>query len=71
MLVKMLLTFGAEVNPLDNHTQTPLDLAIARELSNIVAILVSVGGKTGDAILESKDGIIPVRTLEPFEQVGV
>jgi hypothetical protein len=66
-LVKMLLIFGAEVNPLNNHCQTPLDLAISRESCNTVAMLISVDGKTGNALLSEEDGRAPaIRKLEPF-----
>ena len=70
-MVKVLLTFGAEVNPLNNLCQTPLDFAISRESCNLVAILVSVGGKTGDAVLKEDDGgpdVVP--QLEPFDPVS-
>ena len=65
----MLLIFGAEVNPINNHCQTPLDIAISGEMCNIVAMLISVGGKTGDALLNEEDGQDSVRQLEPFHQV--
>jgi calcium-independent phospholipase A2 len=67
-LVKMLLIFGAEVNPLNNHCQTPLDLAISRESCNTVAMLISVDGKTGDALLSEEDGPATIWKLEPFNQ---
>jgi hypothetical protein len=67
----MLLIFGAEVNPLNNHCQTPLDLAISRESCNTVAMLISVDGKTGNALLSEEDGRAPaIRKLEPFNPVG-
>ena len=65
----MLLIFGAEVNPLNNHCQTPLDLAISRESCNIVAILISVGGKASDAVLSKEEEQDAVRQLEPFNPV--
>lgn len=65
----MLLIFGAEVNPLNNQCQTPLDLAISRETCNIVAILISVGGKASDALLSKEEGQEAVRQLEPFNPV--
>ena len=69
MLVKMLLIFGAEVNPLNNNCLTPLDIAISRESCSLVPILVSVGGKTADAVL--KEGAEGVHfQLEPFDPVG-
>ena len=66
----MLLIFGAEVNPLNNHCQTPLDLAISIESCNTVAMLISVDGKTGDALLSEEDGPATIWKLEPFNQVG-
>lgn len=70
MLVKALLTFGADVNPLNQVLQTPLDIAIDKRSCNIVAILVSVGGKTGDKVIVEDDGEATVHhTLEPFDVV--
>ena len=68
--MKTLLTFGADVNPLNQVSQTPLDIAIDKRSSNIVAILVSVGGKTGDTVLEEDDRSASLQTpLEPFDTV--
>ena len=68
--MKTLLTFGADVNPLNQVSQTPLDIAIDKRSCNIVTILVSVGGKTGDKVLEDNDGAAAVQsTLEPFDMV--
>lgn len=69
MLVKTLLTFGADVNPLNNFCQTPLDIAISKQCRNIVTILVSVCGKTGDTVLKEGDQSSSLRTLEPFDTV--
>ena len=69
MLVKTLLTFGANINPLNDRLETPLDMAISRQICGIVAILVSVGGKTGDNVLKEEDGTVLQRRLEPFDMV--
>ena len=67
--MKMLLIFGAEVNPLNTHCLTPLDLAIASESCSLIPILVSVGGKTSDAILKEGADVVQVQ-LEPFDPVS-
>ena len=70
MLVKTLLTFGADVNPLNQVSQTPLDIAIDKQSSNVVAILVSVGGTTGDKVLEENERPAAAQNmLEPFDTV--
>ena len=69
LLVKTLLTFGAEVNLLNNACQTPLDIAMDMQNGTIVAILVSVGGKTADNVLDDNDVVTSAHILEPFDKV--
>lgn len=65
--MKTLLTFGADVNPLNEFSQTPLDIAIDKQCCTIIAILVSIGGKTSDKI--DKGSEEAPNMLEPFDPV--
>lgn len=65
--MKTLLTFGADVNPLNEFSQTPLDIAIDKQCYTITAILVSVGGMTSDKVVEG--GEEAANMLEPFDPV--
>ena len=68
--MKTLLTFGADVNPLNDLCQTPLDIAIDKQLCNIVAILVSVGGKRNDKVIDNDESSVVRSPLEPFEKAS-
>ena len=67
MLVKMLLTFGAYVNPVNAEGSTPLDMAIEHKFCNMVAYLVSVGGNTAENL--NAAGPLILHPLQPFERV--
>ena len=67
MLVKMLLAFGADVNPINIAGNTPLDIAVENKVCNIVAFLVSVDGNTAENIM-SKEPVI-FHPLPAFERV--
>ena len=68
--MKTLLTFGADVNPLNDLCQSPLDIAIDKQLGNIVAILVSVGGKPNDKVIDNYESSAVRGPLEPFEKAS-
>ena len=67
--MKTLLTFGADVNPLNEFSQTPLDIAIDKQCCTIIAILVSVGGMTSDKVVNVEGGEKAANMLEPFDPV--
>lgn len=48
LLVKLLITFGANPNALNLFEDTPLDLALQSNQMNLVDLLVSVGGNSGE-----------------------
>lgn len=53
-MVKILITFEAEVNALNQAHHTPLDFALEMRQMEIVDLLVSVGGLTGDLVVTSQ-----------------
>ena len=48
LLVKLLVTFGGNPNALNVAEDTPLDLALQSNQMNLVDVLVSVGGNSGE-----------------------
>ena len=53
--VKVLVAFGGEVNSLNPNDQTPLDIATkCHPDGEIVTLLVSVGGQTGQYVVHEK-----------------
>ena len=48
LVVKLIITFGANPNALNCFEDTPLDLALQSNQMNLVDLLVSVGGNSGE-----------------------
>jgi len=49
-IAQALIDSGANLNVITNKRQSPLDIAIARGLTNIAGVLVAKGAKTAEQI---------------------
>ena len=50
---KALIVFGADINARNKYDQTPLDIALQNQVDDLVPLLVSVGGKRSEDIIQS------------------
>ena len=50
--MKLLLAFGADINPLDSQSLTPLDHALKQNFESAISLLLSVGALNREATFE-------------------